>query len=122
MDKYLPLFFFAGPYMCDPEYYDLNEEEKSYVDYFNECLMDPEDDFKDACTEVLFLMLELTQKINTGEELSDEEIQKRKQSILNGFNEENKKRLETFMYACIQSMGIYSEQRVQERKLRKERK
>jgi hypothetical protein len=26
------------------------------------------------------------------------------------------------MYACIQSMGIYSEERVQERKLRRERK
>ena len=118
----LPLFFLNREYsMTEEEYYNLDEKEKSNVDYFNKCLMDPDDNFRDACTEVMFLMLELIQKINSGEELSNEEIQKRKEFILEGFSDEDKNRLELFMYTCIQSMGIYSEESKQERKLRKER-
>ena len=35
------------------------------------------------------------------------------------FNQEDKDRLELFMYACIQIIGIYSEERIQERREQK---
>ena len=43
----------------------------------------------------------------------------RKEEVLNGFNQEDKDRLELFMYACIQIIGIYSEERIQERREQK---
>jgi hypothetical protein len=118
----LSTFFMNGSYINNEEYFNLDDEEKANIDYFNKCLFDSDEKFRDACTEIMFLMLEISTKLNDKEEISDDVIKARKELILDGFNDEEKQRLETFMYACIQSMGIYSEERVQERKLRRERK
>jgi ABC-type metal ion transport system substrate-binding protein len=60
--------------------------------------------------------------MGTQEELSQEEINLRKEEILSSFNEKDKQRLESFMYATIQTMGIYSEESVKLRKTKKEGK
>ncbi len=106
-------------YGYNPEYENLSEEEKAYMDYVEECLSDENLEFSDACTKLMLFILELTSKMDTEEELTNEEVIFRKEKILFGFSEEDKNRLESFMYACIETMGIYSEERVMERKLKK---
>ncbi len=106
-------------YGYNPEYENLSEEEKAYMDYVEEWLSDENLEFSDACTKLMLFILELTSKMDTEEELTNEEVIFRKEKILFGFSEEDKNRLESFMYACIETMGIYSEERVMERKLKK---
>ncbi len=104
---------------CD--YDNLNEEEKFFVDYFNECLNDDNQEFKDACFETMILLLELATRVAMEEDVTQEEVQRRKDAIQQSFNQDDKERLDSFTYACIQTMGIYSDDRVVERKLRNER-
>lgn len=108
-------------YGYNPEYENLSEEEKSYMDYVDECLSEIDEKFKDACTKTMLLILEVYCKIGTDEEPTNEEVELKKDIILSGFNQKDKDKLETFMYACIQTIGIYSEERVKERKTSKDK-
>ncbi len=109
-------------YGFNPEYENLSEEEKSYMDYVDKCLEESDEKFGDACTRAMLFILDASTKMGTDEELTDKEAALQKEKILNGFNQEDKDRLELFMYACIQTMGIYSEERIKERKQAKEKK
>lgn len=100
-------------------YEDLTEEEKSLLKYVDKCLYEEDEKISDACSHYMLLILELASKIDTDEELTTEEVNVRKEKILDGFNQDDKEKIEFFGYACINTMGIYSEERVQERKLRK---
>ncbi len=101
------------------EYENLSDEEKVYMDYVDMCLNDPNEKFCDACSKAMLLILKIISKIDIEEELSNEEIALEKEQLLSEFNQEDKERIESFMYACIQTVGIYSEERVQERNLTK---
>ena len=70
----------------------------------------------------MLLVLKIISKIDIEEELSNEEIALEKEQLLSEFNQEDKERIESFMYACIQTVGIYSEERVQERRQEKDKK
>ena len=100
-------------------YEDLTEEEKSLLKYVDKCLYEEDEKISDACSHYMLLILELASKIDTDEELTTEEVNVRKEKILDGFNQDDKEKIEFFGYACINTMGIYSEERIQERKLRK---
>ena len=104
------------------EYENLDEEEKANMDYFNECLQETDGKFQGACTNLMLLVLEILSKMDTEDEMSDVEVMAKKNEILHDFNESDKQRLDTFLYSCIQCVGIYSEERVEERKQRKEMK
>ena len=106
-------------YGYNPEYENLSEEEKAYIDYVNECLNERDEKFAGACSKAMLFILELSSKIGTDEEPTAEEVTFKKEMLLSGFNQEDKDRIESFMYACIQTMGIYNEERNQERKLKK---
>lgn len=67
----------------------------------------------------MLFILELSSKIGTDEESTAEEVSLKKEMLLSGFNKEDKEKIESFMYSCIQTMGIYSEEKKQERKLKK---
>ena len=108
-------------YGYNPEYENLSEEEKNYLDYVEKCLYESDEKFSDACVKSMFLILEVFSKIGTDEELADEDINFKKEKIIFKFNQEEKDRLESFMFACIQTIGIYSEERIQERKINKEK-
>lgn len=108
-------------YGNNPEYENLSEEEKNYLDYVDECLSEKDEKFSDACAKAMFLILETSSKIGTDEELTNEEVVLKKEIILSGFGQKDKERLESFMYACVQTMGIYSEERIKARKLSKEK-
>lgn len=108
-------------YGYNPEYENLSEEEKAYMDYIDECLNETDERFSAACTKAMLFILETSSKMGTEEELTNNEALLQKDIILNGFSQEDKDRIESFMYACIQTMGIYSEERVQERKHAKDK-
>lgn len=108
-------------YKNNPEYENLSDQEKKYMDYVNECLNEKDEKFSDACTNSILFVLEVSSKMDTNNELTDKEVLLKKEKILSGFSQKDKEKLETFMYACIQTMGIYSEESVQERKLNKEK-
>ena len=118
--QFLPSLF--SSYTNESEYNNLSSEEKNNMDYFNECLYSTDEKFSYACFKIMMMILDLSTKIDTENEPTDEEVQIRKNKILDNFNDDDKKRLEYFIYVCIQNMGIYSEERVLERKLKNERK
>lgn len=122
MNKLLMIQFLSqSNYDYNHEYENLSEEEKYYLDYVDECLHESDEKFSDACARSMFLILEVFTKLGTVEELNDEDITLKKEKILFEFSQEEKNRIESFMFACIQTMGIYSEERIQERKFNKEK-
>ncbi len=122
MNKLLMMQFLSqSNYQYNSEYENLSEEEKSYLDYIDKCLYESDEKFSDACVKSMFLILEVFSKIGTDEELTNEEITLKKGKIIFEFSQEEKDRIESFMYACIQTIGIYSEERIKERKSNKEK-
>ena len=121
MDKFLMLNILLSQfnYEYNSEYKNLSDEEKKYIDYVDECLKETDEKFSDACTKAMLFILDAASKLGTDKELTNEEATKEKEEVLNGFNQEDKDRLELFMYACIQIIGIYSEKRIQERREQK---
>jgi len=108
-------------YGYNPEYENLSEEEKKYMDYVDECLNEKDERFSDVCTKIMLFILEISCKIDTDKEITSDEFEMKKEMLLEGFSQKDKDRLELFMYACIQTIGIYSEERIKERKLTKEK-
>ena len=122
MNKLLIMYLLnQNRYGYNLEYENLSEEEKTYMDYVDECLNETDEKFSEACTKAMLLILEISSKMNTDEEKANEEVTLQKEKILTGFSLEDKDRLESFMYACIQTMGIYSEERAEERRQAKEK-
>lgn len=108
-------------YGYNPEYENLSEEEKYYFDYVNKCLYESNEKFSNACLQSMLLILQVFSKIGTDEELTDEDITLKKEMLLSEFIKDDRDRLELFMYACIQTIGIYNEERIQERRSNKEK-
>jgi len=121
MDKLLMLNVLLSQfnYEYNSEYKNLSDEEKKYIDYVDECLKETDEKFSDACTKAMLFILDASNRLGTDKELTNEEATLQKEEVLNGFNQEDKDRLELFMYACIQIIGIYSEERIQERREKK---
>ena len=121
MDKLLMLNILLSQfnYEYNSEYKNLSDEEKKYIDYVDECLKETDEKFSDACTKAMLFILDASNRLGTDKELTNEEATLHKEEVLNGFNQEDKDRLELFMYACIQIIGIYSEERNQERREQK---
>ena len=122
MNKLLMMQFLCqSSYGYNFEYANLSEEEKNYLDYIDKCLYESDEKFSDACVKSMFLILEVFSKIGTDEEFADEYITLKKEKIIFEFSQEEKDRIESFMYACIQTIGIYSEEKIQERKSKKKK-
>ena len=121
MDKLLMLNILLSQfnYEYNSEYKNLSDEEKKYIDYVDECLRETDEKFSHACTKAMIFILDASNRLGTDKELTNEEATLQKEDVLNGFNQEDKDRLELFMYACIQIIGIYSEERIQERREQK---
>ena len=108
-------------YEYNSEYSNLSEEEKGYVNFVDECLKETDEKISDAYTRAMIFILDAASKLGTDEELTKEETTLQKEILLSGFSGKDKEKIETFMYACIQIMGIYSEERIAERKMAKEK-
>lgn len=114
-------FLMQHHYGYNPEYENLSEEDKYYLDYVDKCLFESDEKFSNACTKAMLLILELLSKVDTNQEPSNEEVELKKEKILSEFSKEDQERLELFMYACIQTIGIYSEDEIKKRKTNKEK-
>ena len=111
--SYLYLVGMLSSLHHDKYYDDLTEEEKLYVDTVDKYLFFEDDQkLNTACSRMMFLILKASVTIGTSEEMSEDEVLK----------EEEKQKVDDFTYSCIQCMGIYSEERVNERMLKRERK
>ena len=111
-----PLFS-LGSYN-DPEYYNLDQEEKENYDFVQKCILSENKKINDASFNLSIMLIEL---INEPEKYTPEEIDERKKHIYSELNEEEIETMEKFLLSYINTIGIYSEEAKQERKLRKER-
>ena len=96
MDKLLMLNILLSQfnYEYNSEYKNLSDEEKKYIDYVDECLKETDEKFSDACTKAMLFILDASNRLGTDKELTNEEATLRKEEVLNGFNQEDKDRLE----------------------------
>ena len=115
----LGLFGMFNSYDYDPEYENLSDEEKMYMDYTKKCLFNESEEVMDACTRMQLLLLEYRFKLDSEEEVNIEEFQSKKNEIYSELNKDDKEKVDSFLYACIQTMGIYSDEAKIERRLKK---
>lgn len=120
MFEFLLFSMMYGEYGTNPEYVNLTEEEKKDLDYFDECYNSPNKNIRDASFYMSMLLLEASAKMDTDEEITPEELSKRKAKIYKNLNEEEIDIIEKFIPACINSMGVYSEEAKEERQKVKE--
>jgi len=102
------------------DYEELNDEEKLYLDSTNKMLFHESENIKNASFRIMLLSLKVCSSLGTDDELSQEEIDAERDEIKKDLNEEEKDLLEAFEWACIQTIGIYSEEAKRNRELRNE--
>ena len=102
----------------DPEYYNLSKEERQNLDYMDSCIASENKNISDAAFKTMMLLIELSVDPN---KYQPEELHEVQEKILEGLSSEEISIINKFIPACINSMGIYSEESKQERRLRRER-
>ena len=108
-----------GNYGNDPEYLNLTKEEKDNLDFIDSCIYSEDERINKASFNVMMLVLEIS---SDPDKYEPEEISNKLSTIYEDLSEEEISTMGKFMLACINSMGVYSEDAKEERKLRKERK
>ena len=111
-------YFAFGDYSFNPEYNNLNEEEKFYLDYMDSCLQSENERINNACFEAMLLVM----KLSDDPDAEPEDVHSRIEAIKSTLDEKDRGIIDDFLIACINSMGVFSEERVQERRLKRERK
>ena len=107
-----------GSYL-DYDYSDLTEEEKTCLNYYDECLFNSNEKISDASSKMQMLILEFISKSEAGNEMTMEECDIKKQEIFKELTDEEKQIVYNFGYACSQVIGIFSEERKAERSLKR---
>ena len=102
----------------DVEYYNLTDEEKADLDYMDRCLYSDNEKINNASFYMMLFLIELSTHTD---DYSYEGVQLKKKEIYQGLSKEEIEIMDRFIPACINSMGIYSEESKKERKLKKER-
>ena len=104
-----------GAYGNEIEYANLSKEEKEYLDFMDRCLYSENVRINDASFHMMLFLIELSSNVDA---YTYEQVKKRKEEIYKYLTFEERDVLEKFTYACINSMGIYSEEAKNERKLK----
>ena len=112
------MFAILGSYK-DPEYNNLSKDEKDNLDYMDSCIASENKNISDAAFKTMMLILELSVD---SDKYQPEEIHVMQEEILKGLSSEEVSAVNKFIPACINSMGIFSEESKQERRLKRERK
>ena len=102
----------------NPEYYNLSEEEKNNMDFVDKCIYSDNKKISDASFKTMLLIIEIS---NNPDLYEPEDLHVRFDEINEGLSIDEQSIMSKFTLACINTMGIYSEEAVQERQLRKER-
>ncbi len=115
-DVLFPMFY-LGAY-GDSEYYNLTDEEKNNFDFVNECINSDNPRINNAAFYIMMLVLKLSEDPAKYE---PEDVHEELVKIKEGLTKEEQTTVDKLLFACIQTLGIYSEEAKQERKLKKER-
>ena len=117
MNEYLLPYLFSKS-TSETEYYNLTEKEKNDVDFVNSCLYSDNEKLSNAAFYIMLLVLEISDNSN---DFEPEEVQMLKEKIYKDLSYDEQVTMNKFMLACINTMGIYSDEAKIERKLKKER-
>ncbi len=100
------------------DYSDLSPEEAAEMKFIDNCLFGCSERISDACSKIQLLILEYASRFNN-DTMSDEEFFSKKYAITKDLSSEEKDIIDIFGRAVFDTMGIYSEERVAERQLKK---
>lgn len=100
------------------DYSDLSPEEAAEMKFIDNCLFGCSERISDACSKIQLLILEYATRFNN-DTMSDEEFFSKKHAITKDLSSEEKDIIDIFGRAVFDTMGIYSEERVAERQLKK---
>lgn len=100
------------------DYSDLTPEEAAEMKFIDNCLFGCSERISDACSKIQLLILEYASRFNN-DTMSDEEFFSKKYAITKDLSSEEKDIIDIFGRAVFDTMGIYSEERVAERQLKK---
>lgn len=104
----------------NPEYSNLSDQEKQNMDFVDKCLYQNDDKISKASSEIMFLILEYFLNYDN-KPMSDDVFFLKKHKIMNGLSEEEMDIINEFGRSFINTLGIYSEERVLERKLKRDK-
>jgi hypothetical protein len=100
------------------DYSDLSPEEAAEMKFIDNCLFGCSERISDACSKIQLLILEYASRFNN-DTMSDEEFFSKKYAITKDLSSEEKDIIDIFGRAVFDTYGIYSEERVAERQLKK---
>lgn len=101
-----------------PDYSDLDEEERSKMEFVDECLFFSNEAIQNASSKIQLLILEYISRFNDNT-MSDEEFFSKKYEIIKNLTEDEKDIIDQFGRSVFETIGIYSEEKVCERQLKK---
>ncbi len=101
-----------------PDYSDLDEEERRKMEFVDECLFWSDEKVQNASSEIQLLILEYISRFNDNP-MSDEEFFSKKYEIIKDLSDDEKDIIDEFGRSVFETMGIYSEEEVAKRQLRK---
>ena len=113
-----PMYAF-GNYGNDPEYFNLTDEEKNNLDFIDSCIYSEDERINKASFNIMMMIMELSAE---PDKYQPEEISEKLNEIYKDLSSEEIEDMGKFMLCVINSMGIYSEEAKEERKLKRERK
>ena len=115
MNFMFSMYAFGNDYKLHPEYVNLSDEEKANLAFLDSCFQSKNTKIRDASFSTMLLLAELNAQ---PDKYVPEEIHSKIEEIQKDLNEEEIAIMNNFMITCTSSMGVYSEKRVQERKLK----
>lgn len=104
----------------NPEYDNLSDQEKQDIDFVDKCLYQSNDKISEASTKIMFLILEYFLNYEN-EPMSDQEFFIKKNRIMKSLSKKEMDIINQFGSSLINTLGIYSEDRVLERKLKRDK-
>ena len=113
------LYLFGAIEEENLEYSNLTDKEKEDLDYMDKCLFSEDEKIRDASFKTMLLLLEI---IIEPDKYEPEELNKKQSEIIKDLSNDEIIIINKYILACINSIGLYSKERIKERKLKKERK
>ena len=99
----------------DPEYHNLSDEERTNLDFMNECLFSENEKINNASFYMMMLIIKMSDNIDS---YTEEKVKTEMDIIKSGLTDDEKNIIDNFAYSCINSIGIYNEE---SKKLRRQK-
>ena len=102
----------------DPEYHNLSDEERTNLDFMNECLFSENEKINNASFYMMMLIIKMSDNIDS---YTEEKVKTEMDIIKSGLTDDEKNIIDNFAYSCINSIGIYNEESKKLRRQKNER-